>query len=230
MAIIECGGVVTGIRGTVGGVTYAANKSGPYARCWSRGANPRTQSQSTERANLAALAAYWRTIDLADRQTWDPFAADPLQELTNSMGLPYYISGFQWFMKLSRNLASLGRAPIDWCPAYGAPAAPTILTLVVSISALPSVITYALNEFDPDYDCVIKLALGPSIGALAKPLTPLFLKGSQVPAGTSIDISTELADRFGPLSLGQKAFAEVTRQELWGRRSAPYAIAIDVIA
>jgi len=230
MAIVTFGGGVAGIRGTIAGVTFSANKAGPHARMWSRGANVRSTLQTAERANLSTLAATWRTIGAPDRAAWDAYASNILQRLTNSLGQYYYISGFLWFVKLSRCLATCGRPPILTISPFGAPAAPTILTLVVSAGAVPCAITYAGGEFDPTYDCVIQLALANSIGPIVKPITPLILKGAQTPPGTSLDFTTELADRFGPVTIGMKAFAEVCRQELWGRRSAPFAISVHVVA
>jgi len=230
MTICKFGVIVTGLRGTVGGLTFSANKSGPYARAWSRGANPRSTLQSTHRANLSALAAQWRNIDPANQADWNTWAADPLQELENPLGEGYYISGFLWWVRMSRWLTAVGRDPIETAPLLTKPAAPTIAALQVSVGASDSIIGYADNTFAPLYDCTIQLCIGPSIGATAKPLKPLFLKGAQLPGGNVLFLTPELTTRFGALTIGMKAFAEVSRQNLEGYRSAPFAIPADIIA
>jgi hypothetical protein len=230
MAIVIFGGGVAGIRGTLAGATFSANKSGPYARSWSRGANVRSQRQTSQRASIAALAAQWRTIDPADQADWNTYAADPLNRLRNSLGQFYYISGFLWWVKVSRDMITCDRLPVEACTPGTWPPAPTILTLRVSAGAPTSQITYPLFTFEPTFDCVIEMAIGQSIGAIAKPITPLLLDGYQTPGLTSLDISAAIAERFTLPALGQKAFAEVSRQRVTGRRGAPYAISVDVVA
>ncbi len=80
MAIAKFGPTVTGLRGTVAGTTFSANKSGPYARGWSRGANPRSSLQSTQRGRLGALAAAWRDLTQVQRDDWIVYAALPAQD------------------------------------------------------------------------------------------------------------------------------------------------------
>ena len=100
----------------------------------------------------------------------------------------------------------------------------------MSGGATTSRITYALNEFAPVCDCVIEMAIGQSVGGIAMPVPPIVLGGWQVPGGTSLDISAEVLARFGAPQVGQRAFALVRRQTLEGYRSAPTAIAVDVVA
>lgn len=230
MAIVQLGGVVTGIRGKVGGVIYSANKSGPYARTWSRGANVRSELQTTGRGVQAELAQTWRTLDAGDRADWDLWAADPEQELTNVFGEAYYISGFLWFVKINRWLNTVGRAVMETVPTSPAPTAPSVTTLVVSAGDVDSVITYPANEFGAAFDCVIELAIGQSVGAAAMPIKPMVIGGWQVPGGTSLTITDEVLERCGNVQVGQRAFARVYRQTAEGYRSAPSAIASDVVS
>ena len=126
MAIIKIGAPLTGIRGTIGGITYSANKSGPYAKAWARSSNPRTEKQTTERSYLAELSTKWRDIGWLYRAAWDSFAALPAQELTNSLGEAYYASGWNWFCKCNIRLLRLSRTPESLSPSQARPAAPAI--------------------------------------------------------------------------------------------------------
>jgi hypothetical protein len=179
---------------------------------------------------LAGLAARWRTLDAGDRADWDEFAADPAQELTNSLDEGYYISGFLWWNKISCELIRAGREPLETGWNVTKPTAPSILTLVVSVGAVASEITYAGGTFDPSYDCIINMCIGQSVGAAAKPQTLLCLGAYQTPGGTSLDISADVAAQFGGVRVGQRAFAEIFRQNVLGYRSAPTAMAADVVA
>jgi len=230
MAIIQLGGLVTGVRGKVGGVIYSANKSGPYARGWSRGSNVRSELQTGGRGTQSSLAQYWRTLEAGDRGDWDVWAADPNQELTNVFGEGYYISGFLWFVKINRWLNTVGRDVRETAPGSPVATAPSVSSLVVSCGDVASVITYPANEFGASYDCVIELAIGQSVGAAAMPIKPMVIGGWQVPGGTSLDISDEVLARFGSVQVGQRAFARVYRQTVEGYRSAARAIASDVVS
>jgi len=126
MAITKIGPPLAGIRGTLGGVIYSANKSGPYARAWAPPSNPRTSKQTTERSFLGEMSTAWRNLSDAQRTAWDTFAALGAQELFNSLGESYYASGFNWFTKCNVRLLRLGRAIISAVPTQARPAAPDI--------------------------------------------------------------------------------------------------------
>jgi hypothetical protein len=48
MAIVSFGAPITGMRGSIGGITYSGNKSGAYAKIWAKSANVRTPKQSVD--------------------------------------------------------------------------------------------------------------------------------------------------------------------------------------
>jgi hypothetical protein len=126
MAIIKIGPPLSGIRGTIGGIVYSANGSSVYAKQWARGSNPRTNRQTTERANFSEMPGLWTALTDPQRAAWRTFAADPAQELTNPLGEAYYASGFNWFAKCNVRLKRVGRATISAVPVFARPAAPTI--------------------------------------------------------------------------------------------------------
>lgn len=132
MAITKIGPPLSGIRGTIGGVTYSANGASTYAKAWSKGPNPRTSKQSDERTFLSRMPALWGALTPAQRAGWRTFAADPAQELFNSLGDGYFASGFNWFVKCNiRNLRVT--APIrDDFPTQARPAPPTITAFRVT--------------------------------------------------------------------------------------------------
>lgn len=126
MAIITLASPISGIRGTVAGFTYSANKAGPYAKQWARGSNPRSQLQSEQRADLVQFAQNWANLTLGQQNGWNTYAAAAAQEKTNSLGEAYYVSGFNWYVALSLNLKRAGLAAIDTAPVNAAPGAPSV--------------------------------------------------------------------------------------------------------
>ncbi len=99
MAKIKLGPTVVGIRGTIGGITFTENKSGPFARAWSRGANPRAPLQSAQRGRLGSIPDLWRALTPAEQAAWDAFAALPAQDQTDRFGDTFSLSGFGFFTK-----------------------------------------------------------------------------------------------------------------------------------
>lgn len=126
MAITKIGPPLDGIRGTIGGATYSANFSGPYVKLWTRPTNPNRPLQQTSRSQLSQIPAEWRALSDAQRTVWITFAALSAQEQTNSLGEPYYLSGWQWFLKINKYLQRVSRAFVTAPPAAGYATAPTI--------------------------------------------------------------------------------------------------------
>lgn len=126
MAITKIGTPLDGIRGTVGGITFSENHTGTYAKKWSRPVNPKSAGQVLSRNQLSLIPEQWRGLTQAQRDAWDTWAALAAQEQTNPLGDAYYLSGWQWFVKLSKVLLRVGRALPTTAPAAGYPALPTI--------------------------------------------------------------------------------------------------------
>ena len=134
MAIITIGAPLSGIRGTVGGITFSANKSGPYAKIWSQTTNPRTPQQSRERGFMARMSSLWNALTGVQKAAWDTFAALPAQDLTNSLGETFSASGYNWFTKCNIRLLRVGLTPLVPVPTQARPAAPTITEFRVTLA------------------------------------------------------------------------------------------------
>lgn len=134
MAIIKVGAPLSGIRGTLGGITYSANGSGPYVKQWAIPVNPGSSKQYRERGYQSRMPALWAALTEGQRDDWRSFAADPAQELTNSLGEAYYASGFNWYCKCNVRLLRTGRATVDDIPTQARPAAPMITDFRVCVA------------------------------------------------------------------------------------------------
>lgn len=126
MAIIKVGAPLSGIRGTLGGITYSQNGTSTYAKQWSKGPNPRTPKQSLQRTLLARMPELWQALSNAQRTAWGTFAALPAQDLINPLGETYSASGYNWFTKTNIRLLRVDRATISATPTQARPAPPTI--------------------------------------------------------------------------------------------------------
>ena len=126
MSIVVFGPLVTGARGTIAGTIFSANKSGPYARGWNRGPNPRSIGQAGQRGRTSGMAKTWRGLTQLQRDAWDTWAALPAQEKFNSLGESYFPSGFNWYVAINTRLLYVGRGsrtapPVTARPAAGRP-------------------------------------------------------------------------------------------------------------
>ncbi len=221
MAIIKLGAMVVGIRGTMGGVTFSANKSGPYARVWSRSANPRTTFQQDQRSVIAAIPVLWRVLTAMQQAAWDTWAALPAQDRTNSLGETISISGFNWFTIINTRLINIGRSTRTAVPTQSRPSAPTILTMQIPFDIDAGAwVTYASGEFDPDFDQVIEIATVNSTGVLVEPRLFKLLLLDTDPPDTENTFLLPYLERFSLSGDTYKAFARMYRQTTDGLRSS----------
>jgi len=232
MALLKLGPLIAGIRGTLGGTIFSANKSGPFARSWAKPVNPRSAAQQTQRQFASSHGTHWTALTQAQRDDWDTYAAAAPQEKTNSLGEAYYASGYNWYCEINTHLLLSGRARRDVFPSVAAPNAPTISLAiarpVISVNGHVN-IQFAIDHFT-GYDCIIFLAFAPTTAPLWK--TSGF-RGCHftVQTGTWYTYTglTALA-YFGSLHDNQKAFFKVYKQTDQGRRSAPTTITVNCVA
>ena len=142
--------IVSEIRGSINGVTFARNRYGLYARSKASPVQPRTPAQSERRAQLTVLSQRWRTLDESLRAEWRALA----DELTRSdtLGLTYRLSGLQAYLSFNLWRALLTLAPQDDPPPQLAAPNPVDITAVtldvqdetLSLAYTPSPYTGAL--------------------------------------------------------------------------------------
>lgn len=221
MAIVKFGVAVVGIRGTVGGLTFSVNKSGPYAKQWSRSSNPKTVRQSAQRAILASIPAEWRDLSTAERALWDDFAELPAQDLTNPFGETYSIPGWGWFNKINIRLIVMGRAVRTAVPTQTRPSAPSITDLEFPFDdGQTAFVEYASGEFDPDFDLVLEVAQAGSIGRAAPPSSFAEFVVAQDPDDTQTGFATPYVNRLGIGNASLTGFLRMYRQTTDGLRSS----------
>lgn len=221
MAKIKLGPTVIGIRGTIGGITFSANKSGPNARAWSRGSNPQANLQAAARGRLAAIPELWRALTVPQHDAWDAFALLPAQELFDSLGESFFGSGFLWFTKCNTRLLTIGRPTIAATPVIARPSAPTITSLQLPfLDAQYAKITYPSGQFPPSTDQIIELAIARSTGATIAPSSKIAIKETQSPPDVDSGFIVPYLDRIGPSNQSMKGFASVYGQTVEGIRSS----------
>lgn len=96
-ALALFGGGVAAYSGSIGGVTFARNKAGAYARNRTIPVNPGSARQQTVRFGMAQLATRWvETLTDVQRASWETYAANvhlpnPLGQLRDVGGIGMYV-------------------------------------------------------------------------------------------------------------------------------------------
>lgn len=122
MARVTYGESITEYAGSIGGVTFQRNASGPIAKLRTNPIVNPSPDQSTYQTNLAKCVAYWPTLSQANKDLWDAFAV--AHDHTTPWGETKTLSGYQWFLvcNLLRlvTLSTLISSPPGWV-AYSPP-------------------------------------------------------------------------------------------------------------
>lgn len=220
MAIVKFGITVTGIRGTLGGAVFSANATGPYAKTWAQGPQPRTNLQQTQRSILGSMGAYWLALTPVQRAAWDTYAALPAQQKTNALGETYYCSGWNWFVANVRQQRMVTATPTYTAPVGARPGAPTISTVnIYTTGGGSSNITYPNNEFLNAY-IILKMKLWASQAVISGNFNTrlVFTAGPDNPTQTWFQV--EIINIYGTPIIGQRACVTVCKQNTDGQRSS----------
>lgn len=221
MAIIKTGPVVTGIRGTIGGVTFSQNASSAYAKGWARSSNPKHPLQSLQRGTIGSMPQLWRDLTAIQQAAWDTFAALPAQQKTNPLGDTYFASGFNWFVTVNTWLTNIGRSTRVAPPVIARPAAPSLTSL--ELPFLPqqqAKVTYPAATFTPSLDIILEIVVAISTGRTVSPTNFKLLKQSQLPGDTETAFLIPYLERINLTGTTMKGFVRMYRQTADGQRSS----------
>jgi hypothetical protein len=157
----------------------------------------------------------------ATRDAWDTYAALPAQQLTNSLGETYYVSGYNWFVHFNQNRASIGWAPFVGNPVGGAPAQAVFTNVVVNKAPTnTAVCTFDVPPANTK-NAIFSCCLLQSNARLIPPDRD-FVQVDFIlqPDLTNPITLSNLDDFFGDLVAGQRLFIRLQRQRDQGRAAA----------
>lgn len=128
MALYRPGPTVAEVRGSIGGATYARNRSGLYIRNRVKPVDPRTTGQINARDRLADLQYTWRnTLTAVQRQSWTDLAAAPFG--VNKLGDPIRLTAINHFLQVNTLRLMAGVASLTTAPAIPAGCASPAFTV-----------------------------------------------------------------------------------------------------
>jgi hypothetical protein len=122
--------VYSAVSGSIGGITYAHNTGGMYARARAIPTDPASSFQQVLRNAIGALTTRWlTTVTAAQRAAWDTFAQNV--PILDALGQPRLISALAWYIKCNSLRLQAGVAVVD--------AAPTVFELGTLTLPVPTI-------------------------------------------------------------------------------------------
>lgn len=156
MARVKFGGLVTDLRGSVGGSTFSRNSYGSYLRNKGNPVDPNTTPQAVIKSRFATLSSAWRDLDQADRDTFIEQA--PNYTRINAFGDNVPLTGQSLYMRANLNMLASGQPLIYNIPPPATNAAPvfdgllftkTIPTMtILQLSATTALGAFIINVTD----------------------------------------------------------------------------------
>ncbi len=120
MAIIQLGTLISGIKGSIGGVTFSRNPSGIIAKSKIVPRKSLTAKQTTALQNNNAANVAWQSLTLSQKVNWNNYAS--VNNKTDRYGVSKILTGYNWFTSIyNASIYTSGTWSVN-PPPYGLPA------------------------------------------------------------------------------------------------------------
>lgn len=148
MARVTYGESITEYAGSIGGVTFLKNASGPIAKLRSNPPVNPSPDQSTHQTRMAMLVALWPTLSQGEKDSWNTIAA--AHDKTTPWGETKTLSGYQWFLSTNLIRLKITATTQKTAPAWIALSPPDQFTIETSS-------TYIRAAWSPAFDTIFSL-------------------------------------------------------------------------
>jgi hypothetical protein len=204
MANVKFGMIVTDMMNKLGGQVFSRNGSGPYVRNLVIPTNPTTIYKTVVKGNMTSLSEMWRTLSPSERKSWNDETVNYLR--TNNVGDTYFMSGFQLFMSLNRNLFTAGLTLATTPAAKVIP--PDTDTFTVSASFLGASLNVTFGVYpdiaDNTYLVYATRGLSAGINYVKSAYRLIAILGLGI--GTSYDAYADWTAKYTSFNIGDKIF------------------------
>ena len=207
MATIKLGNFITEARGKINGNVYSKNKGGAYARVRVKPSNPRSSFQSAVRAIFTVNSQALRGLTANQRQSLTMGVGN--YKKLNRVADQIILSGNALYQSLNKNLADVGLAPIDVCPAPADVTPVSVATAVADASSQSLVIT--LGGAVPA-NTSIKVFVSETVSAGVNSIGTKLRQLTFYPSTTAaaLTLTTAYLARFGTIgAAGSKIFYSI---------------------
>jgi len=146
MALVQYGGGVLDMRGSIGGQTHSRNRYGNYTRARTTPVNPASQRQNKIRAAIQSLAQRWSNVVTAvQRAAWEVYGDSIVR--TNALGQQIKLTGFNHYIRSNSIRLQSDQPVVD--------AGPTTLTLPPGDDQMVGTVDEANQEISVAFDVTL---------------------------------------------------------------------------
>lgn len=121
MAIIQLNGIISNIKGSIGGVTFSNVRNGIALKRKLSGKKNLSSKQLIALNKNKRANHQWTSLTFGQKNTWNDFAS--VYTFTNRFGQEVALTGFNWYSGINFNRIHLNQAVITVPPTYEIPAA-----------------------------------------------------------------------------------------------------------
>jgi len=208
MAAIKFTGLVSDMKGSIGGSTVQGGKQGPIIRAKPKPAQKTLNLQQPRRGYFSTLTRKWSGLTQTKRDAWD--AAAPSFPIYNKFGDLVDPSGFNLFLSLNINLNVIGLSYIDTPPTAGSVTAITSVSFLISESLEAFNFSISPTPVPTKHKYVYYAGPNRSPGVQVNYSTLRVIKVRNEGNGANINIWSDYQDVFGVKPrAGMKIFAGV---------------------
>lgn len=194
---------MTDARGKLGGQVFTKTRSGATIRTKVTPTNPQTSAQQTSRSILGTLSTKWRSLDQADRASWNS-AVDGFAK-TNIFGDSYLPSGKNLYVGLNANLLSVNLVASDVAPVPVSTPAAILTNVFIDTGAEEIILSFAAPLPGLNYSVVYQATKPSSAGRYnfsGQYVTFLATSAAAVTSDSAMWVA--YVDKFGAPVIGQK--------------------------
>lgn len=199
--LIKLGPLIAGASGTAGGQVFSHNRGGLYTRAWAKPVVATSDAALTAKAIFTAASQAWASLTAIQQDAWKAWAQQ--NQVTNRLGDQTTLDGHAAYVMLNARLAQGGITAISIPPVGGAPLSLTSLSGTFDIGAGDFEINFTPTPLGANRRLWVQTAI---VNSAARNYVKNLYKLISVSAAnvaTGVDLSAELADRFGTLQVGQ---------------------------
>lgn len=119
MARVWYGGIITEMKGSIGGTTFQSNAAAKIAKQRSSRRKQNTSLQNLAITTFQQVQLNWQNINQAQKSLWNDFAG--LHTKENRWGETKVMTGFNWFLSINTNLFLIDESLLVVPPVWESP-------------------------------------------------------------------------------------------------------------
>ena len=205
MAKIKFSALISDVRNSLNGSTFARNRGGAYFRNKTTPTNPQTGFQTQVRSFFGAIASAWRGLTENQRSSWIEGAQN--FPYVDTFGDVRHYSGNVLYQKLNQQLQIASQPTLSVCPTPQTVSSIEAITATGDVTNGTLVLAITPSTVPAGHTLVVQATRGLSPGrSFAKnDFRNIQIEAASSPI-TALDVRSKYQSRFGAMTAGKKIF------------------------